>query len=64
MEPPTKPRKKNEKYGWYCHGCKIDKIIDMRQCLKCQKWYHEICVGLTKDDEEQFICPECNKSTD
>lgn len=55
-----KESKTLEKHGWYCHGCKVDRLDDMRQCQKCQKWYHEVCVGLTKDDEEQFICPECN----
>lgn len=61
----TKATKRKEpkipkKHGWYCHGCKVDRLADMRQCKQCQMWYHEDCVGLTKEDEEQFICPECN----
>lgn len=44
---------------WYCEGCGIDKIADMRQCKDCQKWYHEECVGLTSEDIEVFICPSC-----
>ncbi|XP_039760048.1 uncharacterized protein LOC120633772 [Pararge aegeria] len=59
-ENKKKDSKTLEKHGWYCNGCKVDRLDDMRQCQKCQKWYHEVCVGLTKDDEEQFICPECN----
>ncbi|XP_072931645.1 uncharacterized protein [Epargyreus clarus] len=61
----TKATKRKEpkipkKHDWYCHGCKVDRLADMRQCKQCQMWYHEDCVGLTKEDEEQFICPECN----
>lgn len=47
----------NEK--WFCHGCKLEREEDMRRCRKCFKWYHEECVGLTKDDDEDFICPNC-----
>lgn len=46
--------------SWYCHGCKLDTVADMRQCKECLKWYHEDCVGLTKEDRELFMCPDCN----
>ncbi|XP_047535783.1 uncharacterized protein LOC125070127 [Vanessa atalanta] len=41
---------------WFCHACKEDKILDMRQCKLCGAWFHEICVGLDADDED-FECP-------
>lgn len=44
---------------WFCHGCKLEREVDMRRCKKCLKWYHEECVGLTKDDDEAFFCPDC-----
>ncbi|XP_063633730.1 uncharacterized protein LOC134804559 [Cydia splendana] len=42
---------------WYCHGCQEDKVADMRKCVKCGKWYHEECVGLSATDTENFECP-------
>ncbi|CAH0727259.1 unnamed protein product, partial [Brenthis ino] len=45
---------------WYCRACKSERIVDMRQCIACLSWYHEECVGLTKNDIEDFLCPECN----
>ncbi|XP_075985746.1 uncharacterized protein LOC142982907 [Anticarsia gemmatalis] len=42
--------------SWYCHACKYDMVADMRQCTKCKKWYHEVCVGLTAEDLS-FECP-------
>lgn len=45
---------------WYCQACKMERIADMRQCKQCRIWYHEECVGLTKEDVEQFVCPDCN----
>ncbi|VVC96867.1 unnamed protein product [Leptidea sinapis] len=50
-----KESKTLEKHGGYCHGCKVDRLNDMHHWQNCQKWYHEVCVGLTKDDEEQFM---------
>lgn len=52
--------KTSQKASWYCHGCEMERIADMRQCKECQKWYHEECVGLTTADREQFVCPDCN----
>ncbi|CAH1955815.1 unnamed protein product [Acanthoscelides obtectus] len=43
---------------WYCPACKENRLSDMRQCMKCQVWYHEECVGLTESDLI-FECPEC-----
>lgn len=54
-----KPKKTNLDDTWFCHGCKLDKKEDMRICKKCLKWYHEDCVGLTKEDNEDFFCPDC-----
>ncbi|CAK1578653.1 unnamed protein product [Parnassius mnemosyne] len=44
---------------WYCHACNTEKLEDMRQCPGCQRWFHEECVGLTKEDID-FECPMCN----
>ncbi|CAG2054953.1 unnamed protein product [Timema podura] len=40
------------KDGWYCHGCRDEKVAGMRQCSQCLHWYHEECVGLTKEDHQ------------
>ena len=45
---------------WYCPICTESTISDMRECEICHIWFHEECVGLTKDDDE-FICPHCDK---
>ncbi|CAB3234408.1 unnamed protein product [Arctia plantaginis] len=35
---------------WYCHACNAERCEDMRQCPLCRKWFHEECLGLTKED--------------
>lgn len=49
----------NDKESWYCPACNMDTVLAMRQCITCDLWYHEECVGLTKDDLDIFICPNC-----
>lgn len=44
---------------WYCYACFTENFEDMRQCPTCQRWYHEECLGLTKDDVD-FDCLFCN----
>lgn len=67
----TKKQKKQKKVNpkdiqnaeievWFCKACNMDSVADMRQCIKCSKWYHEECIGLTKEDVEIFICPDCD----
>ncbi|CAH2020733.1 unnamed protein product [Acanthoscelides obtectus] len=46
--------------NWFCFICGEDKVMDMRLCAVCGKYVHEMCVGLSKDDKEQFICPNCS----
>ncbi|CAG9761001.1 unnamed protein product [Ceutorhynchus assimilis] len=41
---------------WICSICDIDCVADMRSC---GTWVHEECVGLTKEDKENFICTKC-----
>lgn len=53
----TKDKKTTEK--WYCNACKIERVEAMRKCVTCHQWYHEQCVGLTRKDREEFICPNC-----
>lgn len=46
--------------SWYCSICMTERKIDMRLCTECLKYYHEECVGLTAEDEDEFQCPNCN----
>ena len=41
--------------SWYCHACKRDTALSMRMCEECNEWYHEECVGLDSDDNEDFF---------
>lgn len=55
-EPSTsKPLKES----WYCVLCDTEDQLDMRLCASCLKYYHEVCLGLTKDDTEELKCPFC-----
>lgn len=45
--------------SWYCKLCNTDEKLDMRLCSACKTWYHEQCMGLTADDSENFVCPDC-----
>ncbi|CAG9792671.1 unnamed protein product [Diatraea saccharalis] len=54
----TKQRSPDER--WYCNACQEERMEDMRKCIKCLKWFHDDCVGLTKNDGEVFICPNCD----
>ncbi|KAK9737292.1 hypothetical protein QE152_g10839 [Popillia japonica] len=49
---------KQKQASWYCDGCELDEVADMRQCCKCGKWYHEACVGLSTDDTDDFERPD------
>ena len=57
----TVTQKENVADEWYCSICGEYSVQDMRSCGNCQVWYHEECVGLTKDDDE-FLCPDCEIS--
>ncbi|CAH0723925.1 unnamed protein product, partial [Brenthis ino] len=46
--------------SWFCFVCGADEKIDMRLCMICGKYVHEMCVGLSKEDKEEFICPLCS----
>lgn len=46
--------------NWFCFVCGTDEKIAMRLCAICGKYVHEMCVGLTKDDKEKFICHRCS----
>lgn len=50
-----------EQESWFCYLCSEDRISDMRLCMKCLKYVHEECVGLTREDNiPKFLCPECD----
>jgi hypothetical protein len=51
-----------KKTSWYCTVCKEDEEKDMRQCSSCSVWIHEECLGLTKFDQENILCLECQDS--
>lgn len=48
------------KESWFCFVCDTCAEEDMRLCIVCCRYVHESCVGLTKDDKEKFICPQCS----
>lgn len=48
--------------SWYCDLCKEDRVIDMRKCKLCKKYFHEECVGLTANDTDDFVCPFCENA--
>ena len=50
---------RNSEASWYCAVCNKDTAISMRQCCSCFIWYHEECIGLQSDDEDNFTCMDC-----
>lgn len=75
-EKPKKMKKKIEKKNkvkghssvptnqsnssWYCSLCDEDIIKDMRMCITCINYFHDECIGYTKDDKESFVCCDCD----
>lgn len=57
----SKPKRHDNKPSWYCPACKEDRVDDMRQCLTCGVWYHEVCVGLTPADKIFYCSGDCLK---
>ena len=56
--------KSNKKDSKCCHTCKVKptykKKYDMIQCSACMIWYHEICVGISKNEPVGlWFCPAC-----
>lgn len=49
----------SEKESWYCSVCNTDRQLDMRLCSVCHLYFHEECVGLTQDDQDDFLCFDC-----
>ena len=49
--------------SWYCPACEKDTALSMRMCKKCNEWYHEECVGLDSDNNEDFFCVDCEYVT-
>jgi hypothetical protein len=37
------------------------KVHVMRACVLCKTSVQEICVDLTATDDEEFVCPFCEK---
>ncbi|KAJ0171399.1 hypothetical protein K1T71_012949 [Dendrolimus kikuchii] len=44
---------------WYCFVCQREQILSMRLCISCKRYVHETCSGLTNQDDEPYICHEC-----
>ena len=56
--------KSNKRASKCCDTCKVKpsskKKYDMIQCSACMLWYHETCVGISKDDPVGiWFCPAC-----
>ena len=49
--------------SWYCPACEKDTALSMRMCKKCNEWYHEECVGLDSDNNEDFFRVDCEYVT-
>lgn len=43
---------------WFCSICEKNIVEDMVQCLICQKWVHESCVG-PKNKIKKYVCFKC-----
>jgi hypothetical protein len=54
-----RPKKSEEKC--FCFTCPRDEVQDMRACVLCRTYVHEVCIGLTATDDEDFVCPFCEK---
>lgn len=48
-----------EDSAWYCGLCETGKVVDMRSCPSCHSWFHDECIGMTRDDKDAFYCPDC-----
>ncbi|XP_045771781.1 uncharacterized protein LOC123871831 [Maniola jurtina] len=57
----SEPKRDDNKPSWYCPACEEDRLDDMRQCLTCGIWYHEVCVGLTPADKIFYCSGDCLK---
>ncbi|XP_022821491.1 uncharacterized protein LOC111352973 [Spodoptera litura] len=60
----SKPKRRDNKSSsssWYCPACNEDRVDDMRQCLTCDVWYHELCVGLTPAEKIFYCSGDCLK---
>lgn len=57
--PRQQQKKKQE--SWFCFLCQRDEQLSMRLCCSCFRYVHEDCVGLTKDDKIDFVCPQCSE---
>ncbi|KAG5896078.1 hypothetical protein JTB14_006867 [Gonioctena quinquepunctata] len=51
---PQSTSKQTIQESWLCAACEKKDQLDMRMCAKCLTWYHEACVGLESDDDEEF----------
>lgn len=53
-------KKTKQPESWFCNVCLEDVVKDMRLCVKCTRYVHEECVGLTSADKDiRFVCPDC-----
>lgn len=47
---------------WFCFLCEQTVLEDMVQCTACNKWAHEQCAGISKQ-EIAFVCDFCSQSS-
>ena len=60
-ESNTMKGQKGTKCGDSCKlNQKTKKNIDMIQCSFCMSWYHDLCMGIKKDEPVGiWLCPNC-----
>ena len=47
--------------SWYCLLCQEASQKDMRQCIGCQTWAHDECLGYSASDDDEYTCRTCEK---
>jgi len=52
-------KNKSSRLSWYWTVCNKDTSLSMRKCCLCHLWYHEECGGFESDDDDDFICMDC-----
>ena len=55
LDEPSTSGSGNSQETWMCAICEEDFVANMCMCI----WVQDECVGLTKRNTEDFVCPSC-----